>query len=873
MRQSVVSYLDDFARRGEETAFAYRRGLRTYRWSYARVASTAFQLARELETRGVAKGDRLLLCGENSAEWIAAFFGCLLRGAIVVPLDAQSEPDFVARVQREVGAKLLLHDGHDDRNPHLKLPEIRLEDLSATVQRHPTDPYNSVEVGEDDTVQIVFTSGTTAEPRGVCITHRNLLANLAPLESEIQRYLKWERMVHPVRFLCALPLSHVFGQFMGMFVPQLLGGEVFFTDSLKPSDIIKTLKYERISVLATVPRILDSLREKIEADYEAREELTRFRADLAASAGRHFLRRWWMFRPVHAKVGWKFWALVSGGAALSAETENFWHQLGFAVLQGYGMTETASLISVNHPFRMSRGSIGKELPGHEVKLADDGEILVRGASVTPGYWNKAPGAESSNGWWHTGDIGELDAQGNLYFKGRKKDVIVTAAGMNVYPEDIEAALNCQPEVRASAVIGVEGARGSEPLAVLILRDPVGTASGSDRVVTGKDADKSLAGMPALPELVAAIIERANKSLAEYQQIRRWFVWPEEDFPRTPTQKIRKQLIAERVKEQPSSHPQGPARPGDLVELIARAGGEAPATLNPGSNLSIDLNLDSLSRVELLSALEDRYQIEIDEDQFTRATTVAEVENLIHQRAAKQLTPNGPLVRNYPYPRHYHRFPFTWLRAALYYLVIWPFTRLLCPMTVRGREHLSHRRGPLLFVANHLTMVDHALVMAVLPARMRQRLAIAMEGELLRDWRHAPPGTPWFTKLRLLVRYSLVVMFFNVFPMPQNAGFRRSFSFAGEMMDRGHSILVFPEGRRSPDGGLHQFKAGTGMLIAGLDASVVPMRIDGLFELKQRGRHRARRGEVSISIGAPIRYSPDRTPEAIAADLQRRVTDL
>src|SRR2546428_8237825 len=299
MRTTLASYLDDFLSRDNDTAFAHTHGLRVRRWSYSQIAKTAFRLARELEARRIAKGDRVLLWARNSPEWVSVFFGCLLRGVIVVPLDVQSEPEFVKRVQEQVEAKLALCDAATSGLVEQTLPVIELDELSSQIAHHSSKPYPRIENGYDDTVEIVFTSGTTAEPKGVLITHRNLMANLTPLDREIKRYLKWERLVHPVRFLNLLPLSHVFGQFVGIFVPQLLGGEVFLQDSLGPSQIVQTVKGERISVVITVPRILDALREKIESDYEARGKLDALRSTLAFSAGRHFLRRWWTFRATH----------------------------------------------------------------------------------------------------------------------------------------------------------------------------------------------------------------------------------------------------------------------------------------------------------------------------------------------------------------------------------------------------------------------------------------------------------------------------------------------------------------------------------------------------------------------------------------------
>src|SRR5438105_5405925 len=442
MRTTLASSLVDFLSRDNETAFAHRRGLRVKRWSYSQIAKTAFRLARELEARRIAKGDRVLLWARNSPEWVSAFFGCLLRGVIVVPLDRQSEPGFVKRVQEQVEPKLALCDTATSALVAKSLPVIELDELDSQIAHHSSKPYSTTDIGYDDTVEIVFTSGTTAEPKGVRITHRNLMANLTPLEREIKRYLKWERLFHPIRFLNLLPLSHVFGQFLGVFVPQLISGTVLFQETLNPSEIVQTIKKERVSVVVTVPRVIETMKEKIERDLEAQEKRVWFQKQFAAAEEEKFVRRWWRFRKIHNLFGWKFWAFISGGAALDAVTEEFWRRLSFVVIQGYGLTESTSLISVNHPFKLGRKSIGKVLPGREMKLDESGEILVRGENVAAGYWQgrKLQPVTAGEGWFRTGDLGELDAQGYLHFKGRKKQVIVNAEGMNIYPEDLEAAL-------------------------------------------------------------------------------------------------------------------------------------------------------------------------------------------------------------------------------------------------------------------------------------------------------------------------------------------------------------------------------------------------------------------------------------------------
>ncbi|HEY6120951.1 MAG TPA: AMP-binding protein, partial [Pyrinomonadaceae bacterium] len=586
-RTTLASYLDDFLSRGNETAFAHRQTLRTRRWSYTEIAQTAFRFARELEARRIEKGDRVVFWARNSPEWVSAFLGCLVRGAIVVPVDSQFEPAFLRRVQERVQAKLALCDAETSDSIDQILPLLALDHLTSQIAQHSAKTYSATCVSPDDVLEIVFTSGTTAEPKGVAITHRNLLANLAPLEHEIRRYLRWERLVHPIRFLNLVPLSHLFGQFMGIFVPQLIGGAVFLQESLLPSPIISLVKREHISVIVCVPRTLEILREKIERECESLQNLDR-------AAQSHFIRRWWRFRQVHQLFGWKFWAFVSGGAKLNTDTEQFWDWLGFAVIQGYGMTETAALVSLNHPFKSARGSIGKALPGQKVKLAEDGEILVYGENVSPGYWNGDQQRRKAEGWFHTGDAGEIDAAGNLYFKGRLKEVIVTSAGMNIYPEDIELVLNRQPEIKASAVVEIEGSRGGvEALAVLILRDDTTSA--------------------------VAAIERANNSLAPHQRVRHWAIWPETDFPRTPTQKVRKQIVASLMKDSLAGTSFSSSK--TLEKLISQVSGDAADKLDSSARLGPDLKLDSLGRVELLSALEDWYRVELDEAVFTEETTL------------------------------------------------------------------------------------------------------------------------------------------------------------------------------------------------------------------------------------------------------------
>ena len=831
-RANLISLFDSFLAHRNSPAVVQRRGYRRECRTYAELAAAALFWSRALSARGIGPGDRVLLWGPNSAEWVACFWAVLLRRAIAVPMDWGAAPDFVVRAAQQAGAKLVLRDV---RQPELagSPPTLVINDFR-DASASPAPPENApVDPGDTSArttiAEILFTSGTTAEPRGVTLTHGNFLANLEPLEKGISEYRKYERWLHPLRFVSLVPLSHVFGQFMGLFVPPLLGATVVFENSNHPLEIVRAVKKERATALIVVPRMADGMRATLEREIDARGWRKWFSAAWDASSGQSFLRRAWRFRRIHRLFGWRFWAFISGGAALSEESELFFKRLGFAVVQGYGMTETASLVSLNHPFRAAEGSVGKVLPGREFKLAEDGEILVRGENVSSGYWeNGQLRPLASQGWLRTGDLGEMDAEGNLRFRGRKKSVIVTPAGLNVYPEDLEAAVRKQRGVRDCVVIPIERSGNAEPCAVLLLEHP---------------------GNNEAPE----IVEAANGLLAEYQRMRRWVAWPEIDFPRTATGKPRLSVIAPRTAE--------------LLEgRAAQASSEILGGLLPVSG---DLaSLSSLDRVELLSALEQRYNVEISETAFAEARTAGDVQRLIEQPAARRT--------EYVYPRWAQRAPVRWIRLAVYYALAWPATQILAHPRVVGRHHLKGVGGPVIVISNHITRrADIGLILAALPARFRHHLAVAMGGETLQRMRQPP--REWFLLKRWAyqVGYFLVIALFNVFPLPQLSGFRESFRYAGESVDRGYSLLIFPEGvvNDSTDGRMAQFQSGIGLLGQNLRLPIIPMRLDGVWQMKRERRRLARPGEITVHFGAQVSFAESTPPAEIARRLESIVRSI
>jgi long-chain acyl-CoA synthetase len=833
VRQTLATLVDDFERHGNQTAVVVRRGLRTEKHMYSELAALSRRFAHELGARGIQKGDRVLIWGPNGAQWVAAFFGCILQGVIAVPLDDAGSVEFARRVEAEVAPKLIVASAEHASALNSLSATLTLDglDTSITARAHPSP---RPDLSEDDPFQIVFTSGTTGDPKGIVHTHRNVLASLRPIEREIGKYARYERIFHPLRFLHTLPLSHVFGQFMGLWIPPMLAAEIHFEDRLLGSELTARIRRERISVLAAVPRVLDILRQYVLRRFP---DLERRRTEMK---GAKVWKRWWAFRDVHRALGFKFWALVCGGAALPADIEEFWNSLGFLVVQGYGMTETTALVSLNHPFRASKGTLGQVLPGREIQLTPEGEVLVRGETVSQKIWRGGGLQQLESEWLPTGDLAELDEAGNLRFRGRKKDVIVTAAGLNIHPDDLEAALSKQPEVKACTVVETVGVRGPEPLAVVVLRS--GQA----------------------PDAVA----RANRELADFQQIRRWSVWPEPDLPRSSTGKVLRREVARIVN---SSQPETEAVTGSLPELLKRikqTSGSADAEA-AGTG---DLQLDSLGRVELQAGLEEQFGIVVDDAAIQNVRSVDDLRAYLSQSAASPPPAEEAGARDkHVYPHWPWAAPMKWIRVLFLELVVRPLVYVLARPRVKIASS-AKPDAPMLLYANHVTSVDVPLMLYALPAKLRRRVAVAMSGEILLAWRERR-----YYRYRVLnwlsnVEYFIVTALFNVFPLPQKSGFRRSFAHAAEAMDRGYNVIVFPEGRRADDERIQPFQSGAGLLWNDLHCPALPVYLGGLAELKRSGERWLGSGKLSIYVGDVLLPAAGMSAEQATAKLEAALRD-
>lgn len=822
MRHTLIDFFDNLAKTGGPF-LTHDDGYRTRSYEYADVAAAATGVANRLEQQAIGKGDHIVIWMENRPEWIWTLWACLLRGVVLVPIDYRASADFLLRVASIVSAKAIVV-GETVAELKTAIPIWTIKDINVSniaVNSNARVPSLTA----DDVAEIIFTSGATSEPKGVVLTHRNILANIVPIEREVAKYRWYARPFKPIRFLNLLPLSHMFGQAMATFVPPMLAGEVIFTRSFAPADIVSQIRSRRISVLVCVPKILEVLREHVERTLP---ETTQ-----PPPAGMHWTRRWWHYRRAHRLFGYKFWAMVVGAAPLDPDLEAFFGRLGFAVVQGYGLTETAPIVTLNHPFRAARGAVGKPIAGVEVKIAEDGEILVRGENVTRGYFNapEETRAAFEDGWFRTGDIGGFDRAGQLFIRGRKKEMIVTPEGLNVFPEDVERVLNDIRGVRDSAVVGapVPGSTAERVQAVLVLEP-------------GISADD--------------VVREANAKLLDHQRIRAAAPWPEAELPRTEgTRKLKRRELRQWLAGARTIPDAGTsAGRGDVVSVLGRF---APNRTIASATTIEELGLTSLERVELMMALEETFQVTVDETQFAAAKTVGDLERLADSRLPEE----GPAVRTFAGPRaaaepiDFPSWNRSWPARAVRRLSLptWilPLARPFMSLTVQGLSNLDDVSGPVIFAANHQSHLDTPAILQALPPRWRYRVAPAMAKEFFSAHFH-PDQFGWRARLPNSLNYYLSSLFFNAFPLPQReTGTRQTLRYIGTLLGEGLSVLIFPEGKRTDEGEIKPFQAGVGMIASKLEIPVVPVRLEGLDRILHQSWKFPSRGKARVAFGKPM----------------------
>lgn len=843
--ETLNDILEESARRfGTKDALTIRPGFRTRSWTYRDLNEVVPRLARYFQDTGMKKGDRVLIWGVNRPEYGIAFLAALRLGAILVPLEANYAADFAQKIGERTRASAAIVSSQTlERAKTLGMPLHQMEVLPDLARQ--CAPLEKVALTGDDLAEVVFTSGTTGDPKGAMLSHGNILSNAI---AATQIFPIGPKM----RLLSFLPLSHMFEQLGGFFCVLLAGASVIYPTSRQPAVVRRTFKERKVSMVLITPAVVKSLMLAIERSAEAQGKKELF-AKLRGVARRlpMALRRI-VFFSVHRQFGGRFRYIISGGAALDPALGVSWRELGIDVIQGYGTTECSPGLTFNRVELNRLGSVGTPLPGVQIRIAEDGEVVAKGPNVFKGYWENEEATRAvldKDGWYHTGDLGEIDKDGFLWLKGRKKDMIALADGTKVYPEDIENALAADPRIEALATP---------------LRPAVATVVGLQR--PGEDIQVHAVFLVKDKEQVAAIVRDTNVKLSAIQQIRGWSIWPDDEFPTTPTQKVKKRFVVDRLLtmgrvEQARSvvGDQAATRTlTDVERVITQVANLPPAAVHPAATLSADLGLDSLGRVDLLGAIEEELGAYVDEAALEANATVAELEQMVAAaRDVKRDTgiygwPLHPVVRSFG--------------LLLQQTLIYPLVHIFYKVKITGEDKLQGLRGPVMFAPNHCLHWDNGIILMAIPLSWRWKLAVA-----------AAADDVFGNKLNGFASSILA----NAFPLAREGSIRRSLELLGARLDRQFSVLIYPEGKLTVGGPMQPFKSGTGLIAVEGATPVVPMKLRigkvSVLDLHDRKWEPARsngwRGDVEVVFGDPI-YFPAGTPAGEAtAKLQAAVAAL
>jgi long-chain acyl-CoA synthetase len=802
--QTLQAIIEELPAFGARRACGLRGDVGLRWWSYQRLYDGAYRAAAHLQEHGVAKGDHILIRGRNAPEWVAFFLGAMIRGAVVVPLDYDSPPELVARIASAVRPKLLIASG--------EIPEA-IDSLPQLELREP-DPSDSaraevVAVVPSDPAVVFYTSGTTAAPRGVVLTHANIMAQILP-------FRRWRV---PLRFATArmvvmAPFSHAQGFVLGIALPFSIGLSAIYTHQTHPDHLVRLLRDNRALLFSTVPRVLHMLALHFRSQpYRGKGPST---LDQKLRGARTWLaKRHYTFTHMRREVGYSFWMVLVGGAPLPQEDELFWRVSGCLLIQGYGLTETTAIVSMNVPLLGRFGSVGKPLGSQQIRLAGDGEILVRGPNVMPSYFGRADSADAFvDGYFRTGDIGRVDRQ-RLFLLGRKKEAIVTGEGFTIHPTDVEDVLRRMDGVEDAVVLGRDDGGHTRVHAVLLLR-------------AGADA--------------GAIVASANRGLLSQQRIQSWTVWPESDFPRTALLKPNRVLIAERVAQPPSTSAQAsPDSIGDLLgiedsrERIAAMARFIAGEKENGSEARLtDLGLSSLDTIELLAHLERQTGRNMDRLPVDELTTLSHLRKLTRGSVDHALSPlyrpDSPRWPQWP--------PVHLLRRLIDPPLLGALLRIRTRLTVRGLEHLQRLDPPLIFAgAGHQHGFDALLIYGALPSRLRKRLAVVTSRWVFTHYFEPDSDAKLSQRLLEGLGFHVLVPLFlpNVLSDPWIRS-RESLMDACRLIDRGYSLVAF-EGR------------GVGVVARQCGIPIVPVRLGTTSSTGFLPR--PRRAPVSVTFESPL----------------------
>jgi long-chain acyl-CoA synthetase len=882
-------------------------GLESY--TYAQLRSMAEAFAAWLVANAMPPGERIAILADNHPRWVAAYLGIIAAGGTAVPLDTAYRADQVAKLLRDSGASLLVCD-----SKHIGVAEAAVAgeetqlvttDLPASIGTGAGAPVPGQVVADfesifsrqvqsfapvlrepDDVASLLYTSGTTADPKGVMLTHANLLA-------EAEAVFAWAHIGPEDAILGVLPLFHVLSQMANLLLPLVAGARAVYLSTLNTTELLRALSERKITAFAVVPQFFYLIHERIFKEVAKKGGLTRlaFRAMRRITVlGRRFGINLGplFFRKVHALFGKHMRYLVTGGSRFAPQIGRDFYSLGIDVLEAYGLTETCGGAFVNSSDDNVIGSVGKPLKGVEAKIVDaekpedgspaSGEIAIRAAIVMKGYWNRPDRTAEvlKGGWLYTGDLGYFDADGHLFITGRKKEVIILSNGKNLYPEEIEAHYLESPFIKEICVIGLEGPAGTDKLHAVIV--PNFETLRERKVVNAK-------------EVIRFDVEGLSAKLASTKRINGYEIW-QEDLPRTTTRKLKRfeiQKMLRRGKAAATDRELNLSKPLTAEEtgwlekaevqralaIIREYTTTNPGTLRPADNLELDLGLDSMRRVELLVALEQELGGDVNESRLAGIYTVRELVDSIMESAATRPSaaggaqgasfagwsailsedPTDPAALRITKARPI-------LDRAIYLFarlvkLIW---RLRASVAVEGIENIP-REAPYLLCSNHQSYVDPVILLAVLPVRVLERLFAVGTSEIF--------GSGFLLTVARIMRVVVVDPDANLVPAMRAGAYG---------LRHGMGLILYPEGERSIDGEPKVFKKGAAILSIHLQVPIVPIAVDGLYESWPRGKPFQRFAPIKIRIGQPL--APPPLPKAseeayakLTGELKTRVVEM
>jgi long-chain acyl-CoA synthetase len=825
----------------------------------------------------------------------------------VVPFDTALHADQLTKLLKDSGASPLFCDAKHaqtarqaaaglniglvltdpDRLPQHSPSERWLANLPAIFESGPGN-FKPAPAADDDLASLLYTSGTTADPKGVMLTHANF-------QGEVEAVFNWVDLGPADALLGVLPMFHVLAQMANLLLPLVKGARVVYLETLNTTELLRALQERNITGFAVVPQFFYLIHERIFQEVKKRGGLTQ--KIFAALVGfNRTLRKIGinagpiLFSKVHQTLGKKMRYLVTGGSRFDAEIAKDFHDLGIDVLQAYGLTETTAAVYANSPGNNVIGSVGKAMKGVEGKVVDPqpqeeggpatGEIALRGAVVMKGYWNRpdATAAVLRDGWFYTGDLGYFDADGNLFLTGRKKEVIVLSNGKNIYPEEVEAHYLKSPFIKELAVMGLEGkpGQGGDRLHAVIV--PNFDVLRQKKIVNAK-------------EVIRYDIESLSQEIASTKRLGSYEIW-QEDLPRTTTRKIKRFEVEKRVNtnearqvddnsELPAERPLTAEEEAWLdqpdvqraLNIVREAARTTPAALRPTHNLELDLGLDSMQRVELLSKIEEQVGGDVEESQLAEIYTVRDLVDAVLQSAASGAgqagtrttfagwrailaeEPNAgdvlPLVR----PQR--------VSAAFWYLI----SRLIqvialdrFDLRVSGIEKLP-KSGPYIICSNHQSYIDPMILASMIPPRVFDKVFAVGTSEIF--------GEGLMLRLARSLRVVVVDPDANLIPAMRAGAFG---------LRQGRPLILYPEGERSIDGTPKTFKKGAAILSIHMQVPIVPVAIEGFHEAWPRNKPFQRFAPLKIVFGDPILPPPESEAseakyEKLTAELRSRVVEM